>query len=296
MSIIDDLNKIKSQLKAFKEALKDTSNNIDLKEVKYQRSLNNVNSINKPKNELVTFNVGNKIFTFSKSLFTSVKDTLLDYIINSGEFDLNEEIFIDRDPKYFPMILDYLRGYPIDYSKFRSKQEFNLFRREIEFYQLTEIIEYIESRFKEIKYKEFSMSNIFMVDGDIVGTNVIEDIYHPDGVTGICCKAPGCIIIELNDDWDFDKLEIGGYRGNKKNWAPENGASAEILISSDKVSWTKVGIIPVGFGVDNKEVHTGIVKARYIKFKSSSYIGIGYLKVFKTPLIEEKPEEDLISI
>lgn len=66
---------------------------------------------------IVTLNVGGQRFSTSKSTLTSIPNTfftsLLSGRINSVQDD-SEAIFIDRDPKLFRRILNYLRTKQID--------------------------------------------------------------------------------------------------------------------------------------------------------------------------------------
>ena len=37
---------------------------------------------------------------------------------------------------------------------------------------------------------------------------------------GICATSPGWIEFELNREVEFDQIEIGGMKGNIRNWNP----------------------------------------------------------------------------
>ena len=82
-----------------------------------------VRKINAIADEIIDLNVGGntKDFTVTKSLFRTFPGTYLDSLV-SGNFPLqlkNDRIFINRDPKIFRMIIQYLRTgiHPIDLDK-----------------------------------------------------------------------------------------------------------------------------------------------------------------------------------
>ena len=290
MSLIDELYKVKKDLLELKTGLEEKTKDLNRQDFKEKRITTNISKINNL-NDIVTFNIGGEIYKLNKKIFDNHTDTLFWHIINSGEFDLSQEVFIDRDPFYFNLIIDRIKGTQINYRLFKNKQDFNLFRREVEFYNLLDEIDFIEARMKNVKMVGFSFSGPYIKDGVTAGTNIIEDIVNPNGNTGICAKAPGWIIIELNDLWQFEELIIGGYRGNKSFWFPDNGVGAEISISTDNYKWIPIGNIPPGFGTENKSIKVCELEARYIKFSCSSYIGIGYLQVVKKELIIAEKEE-----
>eukprot|EP01006_Ploeotia_vitrea_P012760 TRINITY_DN33706_c0_g1_i1.p1 TRINITY_DN33706_c0_g1~~TRINITY_DN33706_c0_g1_i1.p1 ORF type:complete len:338 (-),score=50.19 TRINITY_DN33706_c0_g1_i1:38-1051(-) len=72
----------------------------------------------------ITLDVGGQHFICSKSTLMSEPDTML-WVVGSEEFgaDLTEEgaIFIDRDPKWFPWILNYLRGNRTQFVDFKDQ-------------------------------------------------------------------------------------------------------------------------------------------------------------------------------
>lgn len=66
----------------------------------------------KQSNDIVTINVGGKLFTTRKSTLTSYSSSILCAILNGKHtvsYDKDGNIFIDRDPKLFEYILNYLR-------------------------------------------------------------------------------------------------------------------------------------------------------------------------------------------
>jgi len=83
----------------------------------------------------VKLNVGGTVFTTSKSNLTSVKDSFFSYMLSNDKWKPDEdgEYFIDRDPKYFELILHQHRYGECDYSHL-SDFEKNMFNVDIDFY------------------------------------------------------------------------------------------------------------------------------------------------------------------
>ena len=107
------------------------------------------------------------------------------------------------------------------------------------------------------------------------------DIKDKSCTKGICANSPGWIVIELNQEWEFDTIMVGGWKGNSTLWYADNGAGAQILTSTDKTNWKSVGTIPYGYGNNIATVKLTKSSARYIKFNCNSYVGIGYLFIQK---------------
>jgi len=94
----------------------------------------------------IKLNVGGKIFTSSVLTLTSEKSSLLAAMFN-GQFDLKQdddgEYFIDRDSKYFDIILNYLRGQSIALNNL-TEQELHALKEEVEFYEIKSFYSLIE--------------------------------------------------------------------------------------------------------------------------------------------------------
>ena len=97
----------------------------------------------------------------------------------------------------------------------------------------------------------------------------------------MCAISPGWIIIEFNNEWEFEEIEIGGYNGDTSLWRASNGSNATIFTSKDKTTWTSVGNIPSGYGASIIDVKLQRSFAKYIKFVGTSYLGIGFLEIKK---------------
>ncbi|KAJ3183329.1 BTB/POZ domain-containing protein kctd16 [Gaertneriomyces sp. JEL0708] len=65
--------------------------------------------------DLVTFNVGGKLFTTTRSNINAHPDSMLaNLIAHTANGDSQQEIFIDRDPDTFAVILQYVRTGVVD--------------------------------------------------------------------------------------------------------------------------------------------------------------------------------------
>jgi hypothetical protein len=139
--------------------------------------------------------------------------------------------------------------------------------------------------FEEIELVSFEFNDKFIYKNQVAGTNDIKDLSDRTCLKGICAKFPGWIIIELNKVWTFDEIEIGGYGGNPSLWGATNGANATVSTSTEKMNWNVVGTIPGNYTNQIQRVKLSYSSAKYIKFSSSNYLGIGYLNIIKKMII-----------
>jgi len=91
--------------------------------------------------EIVEINVGGQRFTTTRTTLTSIKGSMLESMF-SGRWTIQTDktgaYFIDRDPKFFGLILNFLRDPSIDIQM--DEYQMKLFRKEVEFYGLTDAI------------------------------------------------------------------------------------------------------------------------------------------------------------
>ena len=135
--------------------------------------------------------------------------------------------------------------------------------------------------FNNIEFIKFEYNAPYIYDEINVGTNKVEDLIDRSLLKGIVAISPGWILIELNKEWEFEDIEIGGYNGNPNAFAPTNGGGANILTSNNKINWVTVGILPHNYGSFVTSVRITKSSAKYIKFVSNSYLGIGFLEIKK---------------
>ncbi|KAL1513051.1 hypothetical protein ABEB36_002530 [Hypothenemus hampei] len=89
--------------------------------------------------DILHLNVGGKRFTTSKQTLTLIPDTFFTALLNGRISSLNDErgcIFIDRDPKVFSVILNYLRTREIDLQGI----DLRTLRHEAEYYNIAPLV------------------------------------------------------------------------------------------------------------------------------------------------------------
>jgi hypothetical protein len=233
-------------------------------------------------NHIVNFNVCGKKYSTKIETLLNIKDTFFYKLVTSKKVNLNEEIFISRDPKYFNLVLDYLRKKSINLKRF-NKDELARFKFEAEYYELNDIINEIGDITIEVEIVGFEFSGPYVSGTIEVGTNKLDDVMDRNLHNGgICANTPGFIIFELKKEYEIDSIEVGGYAGNTSYWSVENGYSANIEVSTDKDKWIQVGTIPSGFGSNIATVKIEKKKAKWVRFKYHSLLGIGFVQFNKT--------------
>jgi hypothetical protein len=279
-SLKDDLIHLNTRLETIENQLSGQVKEIEARELKWKSMDEKADKIFNYQGDIIKFNVGGKKFATSLNTIKENSDTLFCKLIESGKIDIKEEIFFDRSPALFPCILNYLRTKQDSYKNL-SKEELKILMDDAQYYQLNEIIQYLQERLKDISFVSFETSGPYVYNNQTAGNGKLEDLSNKTCLKGICANSPGWIIIQLNYEWDFEAIEIGGWKGNSTLWYSDNGAGASIMTSTDKVNWITVGIIPYGFGNGIQTVKLTKSTGRYIKFNGTSYVGLGYLKIKK---------------
>jgi hypothetical protein len=281
-SLKNDLVALKNRLEDIEAQIEVKASNVIVRQEKWnllESEVKKVIAMNRNR-KLITLNVGGTKFVTLKETLLSSKDSLLERFISSNRLDTNNEIFFDRSPKYFPVLLEYIRTKKVDYTKY-TEDELKVIRDEANYFNIVDICKYMEDRLKDVEFVSIDFSKPYTYGGVTAGTNIVDNLNDRICMSGICTDSNGWIIVELNNEWDFEEIEIGGWKGNSNLWYCGNGSGAVISTSRDKLTWKEVGSIPSSFG---NSVTTAKVKkstARYIKFSHNSYLGIGYLKVKK---------------
>lgn len=129
------------------------------------------------------------------------------------------------------------------------------------------------------KIIEFDFSGIYEFKGQITGTNKLEDLSNTSLEGGICANTPGFIIFTLEKPCVINNIQVTGFKGNTKLWAPSNGSNAVISTSMDKFRWTVVGKIPAKFATQIANVDLTSSTGKYIKLQGTSYLGVGYFTI-----------------
>lgn len=280
MSILkDDIQGLKEKLESIEKEYNIKMLQVDDKGKYFDDIDKSVREIIENKDSLIDLNIGGRVFRTKISTILSVKDTLFYKIIverQKNNEKICEEIFLDRNYDTFPIFLDYLRTRSISTSKY-SKFELDDICRESLYYGFQEINEKLEYLRGEIEFISFTYSGRYST----AGTDILEDLKDRSLKGGICALSPGWIIIELNSDHEFDQIEVGGWNGNTGLWYPGNGASSSILTSLDNATWTTVGTLPSNYGAFITTIQLMNSLARYIKFQSTGYLGLGFLNIIK---------------
>ncbi|KAG2456655.1 ANR42 protein, partial [Polypterus senegalus] len=104
--------------------------------------------------ELVTLNVGGKLYTTSRATLACYPDSMLGAMF-SGKLpsskDSQGNCFIDRDGKIFRHILNFLRTSHLDLPD--DFREMKLLKREADFYQIQPLIEALQEKEKEMSLR-----------------------------------------------------------------------------------------------------------------------------------------------
>jgi hypothetical protein len=276
----DELFALKNRLEVIENQLTGQLKEIEARDEKWKRMEQKLTKIADSQGDIVKLNIGGKVFSVALSTVRRFSDSLIARLLSSGHVDANEELFFDRSPETFELILEYLRCGQVNFNKYKDEQLMKL-KLEAEYYGIFDLEATLEERLKDIEFISFEYSGPYIYNGQTAGTDSIDGLKDKASTKGICSNSPGWIIIELNGIWEFDTLMVGGWKGNSSLWYPDNGAGASIQTSLDKQAWKTVGTIPSGYGTTIATVKLTKSSARYIKFNYSSYVGIGYLFIKK---------------
>jgi len=277
----DDLMGLKDKLENIEAEFETKLIEVEKKNEKYIEVDTKLEELVNENDNLMSLNVGGKVFQTRLSTLLSIKDTLFYYIIAKrviNNLSVRDEIFIDKNFDNFDFFLDYLRTKKFSLSGY-TKMQLDALGADADFYGVTDVLDVILDIQKEVDF--------IGMDGtspkySSAGTHSYKDLKSTDLKTGICVQSPYTIIIELNFEHEFDKIEVGGWSGNSSVWGVTNGANAKISTSKDKKSWTEIGVLPHDFGNKISNVSVKKTSAKFIKFQHSSYLGLGHLKIIKT--------------
>eukprot|EP01024_Parvocaulis_polyphysoides_P003237 TRINITY_DN108946_c0_g1_i1.p2 TRINITY_DN108946_c0_g1~~TRINITY_DN108946_c0_g1_i1.p2 ORF type:complete len:258 (-),score=10.32 TRINITY_DN108946_c0_g1_i1:277-1050(-) len=120
--------------------------------------------------EVIQVNVGGQRFTTLKSTINQESSSRLSLICRGvlpSSKDSLGYIFIDREPKYFQLILNYLRDGTCVLPQ--AESELDELEREIRFYQLFQMQQWFESK-KQLQKSTMDFKG--MGDGEVDGVNV----------------------------------------------------------------------------------------------------------------------------
>lgn len=280
MQLKEDLTALKERLSLIESQLEGEMKALEEREFKWNKLDKEVDKILDKNDKVIKFNVSGQLFASKSSTLSSLPDTLFHKILNSSQLDLSKPIFFDRSPMLFQDLLDYIRTKSINYKKFNKYEMVELFQ-EADYYEVGPISDYLRERTKDIECIRLEISAPYTYKGKTAGTNRCQDLKDKTLKKGTCTGSPGWIILELNSDWEFEEIEVGGYTGDTQLWYSGNGSGAAIETSADKTTWTKVGSIPSNYANGIVKVKVKKSTAKFIRLNHTSYLGIGYLNVIK---------------
>jgi len=117
-----DLTSLKNKLNLLESQLENQMDDLELKEEKWKKIDEEAQDYLKNQSDLIRLNVGGKKFVTRLETLLGIKDTFFYKVVVSKKFNLEEELFFDRNPKIFPIIMDYLRKKKIEYNKLSNNQ------------------------------------------------------------------------------------------------------------------------------------------------------------------------------
>ena len=278
MSLLkDDLSGLKSRLENIEGEFENKLKEVENKESRFKIIDEQIEELINKKDSVIKINVGGKVFQTKISTLLSSKDTLFCKIVTKA-LDNNEtltDLFFDRSYDQFDLILDFLRTKKFS-AKGMTKWEIDEFKEEVDYYGISEISDILSELQKEVDFVSFESSGRYST----AGTHILQDLKDKTLMKGICVQSPYFITIELNFEHEIDKIDVGGWNGNSSLWYVGNGSGCQVLTSKNKSDWTSVGTIN-NLGASIQTVTLKKTNAKYIKFQHNSYLGLGYLKVYR---------------
>lgn len=251
---------------------------IDAREARWKNCEKKLIELQKMNEGFCILNVGGEKFTVSLHILKMKKGTLFYKQILRKEISLGKEIFYDRDPIYFPHILNFLRTGKIDIDRLSDEQKDDLLS-EAAFFEVTFIVEKLRATVADVEFSKYEFSGEYKYNEVVVGTNNIKDLKDKTLMKGIVANTPGIITLTLSREVEFEEINIAGYNGNSTAWFVGNGRGAQILTSVDNSHWVSVGTIPPEYGHVVTLIKLTKSKAKFLRFSHTDYLGIGYLEV-----------------
>lgn len=224
---------------------------------------------------IIRLNIGGKIFIIQLAELLSIKDTLFYKIYYFNKNDFDKEIFFDRSPQLFPFLLNYLKYKTIDYDLL-SLQELKELKIEAEYYEINNIITYIDSRPLELKIIQANWRESYS-PSDRLGKNILQDLIDKNRSKGYQLFRKCSIIFELNYEWRIDKIYYASL--NTGNYYNPDNFKVRIKISSNNLTWETLSYLPTSIKDNTIMIKCNGEKGKYIKFTSKYDLGLGYLEI-----------------
>ena len=176
--------------------------------------------------EQVEINVGGVVHVTLRETVLSCGANMLSSLINfpSGGESSSNKFFIDRDPKYFRHIMNFMREKTI--PDFKDEAKYLKLLHEVEYYQIAEMIEAIQQKLDEMKQKKAEQqylqitedgSGVLKIQGSQECFNLMQKKYPRNRVVKkMVCDSSDVIswVLDLRSNYSntaFD-LPVNVYR------------------------------------------------------------------------------------
>lgn len=237
-------------------------------------------SFNIEVNDSLHLSIGGSYFQISADLIKKKPKCLFSEILNSIKDNLEDTIvFIDRSSRLFRYILLYFYNSNEQIIKNLTRDEAPYLIKDLIFYEMMDLINYFieNGGIVRVISWEHSYPYYYCVKNEPSSINEREDRINK----GIAITSPAYLILELESKVECEAIEIGGYF-LPNVWNSKNGAGSQIYGSLNKDNWTLIGTIPQDFSEEIIYVSVKKMVLKYIKFKNSNYLGIGFFSVIQT--------------
>lgn len=226
--------------------------------------------------QFITFYIEGELFRVSASNILKFKSSLLySAIIKLPEKVIKEGIYIDRNPKNFEQILNFLKHSKVDLSELNA-QLINEVREEAKFYELDEMVAYIDNVFVPPQIINYVSNGPFIYSYNALGDFDVESIKTMNSKSGITITSPAKITFELNRAVEISGIFAIGFMGSTM-FSSANGIGSIISTSIDNKHFTQVGTL----NAFDTNITLKKSRAKFLQFESVSYIGFSYLEIIR---------------
>ena len=286
------LSEIKNKIYIIKQDIHDYFNEIEGRENRYkdpiskdkEKSDKKMNDIINQNKGIVKLNVGGEEYEVALTTLKSRRNTLFYKQILRGLIKANETVFYDRDSKYFPIILGFLRSGKISIKNLSEEEKEELLAEAL-FYETSYIVETLKNTQNNFfDFSEVKITKPFTFEGKIVGESFCTNLLNKKLDKGFICDKDGEIMIKFNKDIIAVEMKIAGYNGNNTAWFVGNGKGARIFTAMNATgncesvkTWNYLTTIPDDFGHNITTISFQRQVFRFMKIQSTDYFGIGFL-------------------
>lgn len=261
----NDFEEVRDQINRIEKMVKDSYANKEAR-VEFYRNVDTLLARYSDSEERVKLNIGGSTFSLTMKSLIVNQDTFfynLIYNLLLKNFDFNNAIFIDRDPKYFNYIIELLTLPNYVIPKL-NQVELSELTKEIEFYNINSI---------EHNQLLSKASSIVMVKKATIGSTEldVEEFYQPKFEKELVVKKEEHLEIEFEEGEVYNYLSLKG----------SDGRGASINISNDGKNWTKVTKLTKKLLLGEKLNMIG-TKSKYLKIKPVDFVvKLDHLNIFK---------------